>query len=216
MEIAGLTFGIAGLAGVFSACTEAVDRVQSYRKFAFESQYLSAQFHADRLFLQKWADGVGLSKDGLLEPHDQRLDDPTTAAAVCRILKSIQDILAATNATSNRLDQDAGPSASSHQLHGPTSTLPNRQTNLKPSLVRSKDKLTWALSGKGTFANQVEIFKVLVEKLYNLVPLQESPAASTDLLRQFGNLNEILKGMSLRKDLSYAGVLIKKMTQKNE
>ncbi|KAL9101857.1 MAG: hypothetical protein Q9163_002924 [Psora crenata] len=202
MEIAGLAVGVAGLAGLFSACTEAIDRVESYRKFAFESRYLSAQFHADRLFLEKWADGVGLSKDRLLEPHDQRLDDPTNAAAVGRILTSIQDILAATNATSSRLDLDAGPSGSSHQLRGPNLTLLNRQINLKPSSVRSKDKLSWALGGKGTFANQVEVFKVLVEKLYNLVPLQESPAVSTDLLRQFGNLSGILNGMSLRKCLT--------------
>lgn len=37
MEPVGLAVGVLGLAGLFSTCLEAVDKVQSYRSFGVDS-----------------------------------------------------------------------------------------------------------------------------------------------------------------------------------
>lgn len=62
MEIAGLAVGLASL---YCACIEAVNRVESYKNFEAETQQLSAQFKADKAILQRWANKVGIRYDGL-------------------------------------------------------------------------------------------------------------------------------------------------------
>jgi hypothetical protein len=59
MDVTGLVIGVAGLAGLFGSCIDAIDRVDSYRKFGYESRYISAWFHLDKLLFQRWADAVG-------------------------------------------------------------------------------------------------------------------------------------------------------------
>ena len=88
MEVAGLAIGAVGLVGLYSACLEAVTRVSSYRH-AQKEKLLFAQLDANKDILQKWASRVENSVDGLLEPHDSRLDDLSTAQAVCSVLSCI-------------------------------------------------------------------------------------------------------------------------------
>ncbi|KAH7151968.1 ankyrin-1 [Dactylonectria estremocensis] len=54
MEPVGLAVGIAGLAGLFSSCLEAVEKVQSYRSFGADSQVLDTQFKAEKLRFEQW------------------------------------------------------------------------------------------------------------------------------------------------------------------
>ena len=65
MEFAGLAVGVAGLAGLLGACIDAVDRIETYRKFGYKSRYITARFAADKFLLHKWAEAVGIT-DGRL------------------------------------------------------------------------------------------------------------------------------------------------------
>ncbi|KAH7128917.1 ankyrin-1, partial [Dactylonectria macrodidyma] len=54
MEPIGLAVGIAGLAGLFSSCLEAVDMIHTYLSFGADSQVLDTRFRAAKVRLEKW------------------------------------------------------------------------------------------------------------------------------------------------------------------
>jgi Prion-inhibition and propagation len=60
MEVGGLVVGGVALAGLYSACVEAVERVESYRNFEEDAQHLLTRFKASKVILQRWASQVGL------------------------------------------------------------------------------------------------------------------------------------------------------------
>ncbi|KAH7129676.1 hypothetical protein B0J13DRAFT_563207 [Dactylonectria estremocensis] len=62
MEPVGLAIGAAGLAGLFSSCLEAVDKVQSYKSFKTDSHVFDAQFRAKKLRFES-ADTVQDQRD---------------------------------------------------------------------------------------------------------------------------------------------------------
>src|SRR5277367_1689982 len=99
MEAIGLAVGVAGLAGLFSTCLDVVDKVDSYRDYGFESRSIVAQFEADKLLFQKWAQSVGIDKGKLKDTHHRDLDNPETVSMVERILSSIQEIFSRTEGT---------------------------------------------------------------------------------------------------------------------
>ncbi|RYP08950.1 hypothetical protein DL764_001561 [Monosporascus ibericus] len=59
MEPVGLAVGILGLAGLFSSCLEAIEKVHSYRAFGSDSHTLDAQFKAEKLRFGQWGRAVG-------------------------------------------------------------------------------------------------------------------------------------------------------------
>ena len=194
MEIAGFAIGVAGLAGLFRACQDAIDYVDSYRKFGVESRYLSAQFEADKLIFQKWADGVGLSKDGLLDSHDRRLDDPSTVSAVSQVLYSTREVLAAAEPESSKLRPKPGDNILPLRKEGRALTMRQHERIAQTPSATSGNKLSWSLVGKKRFNTQVEKFKLLVERLCNLVPVENTDGSSSDLFHEFKDLRKILQG----------------------
>ncbi|KAH8669300.1 ankyrin-1, partial [Ilyonectria robusta] len=54
MDAVGLTVGVVGLAGLFSSCLEAVDKVQTYRSFGPDSHVLDTKFKATEVRLEEW------------------------------------------------------------------------------------------------------------------------------------------------------------------
>ena len=167
MEIAGLAVGLASL---YCACIEAVHRVESYKNYEAETRQLSAQFKADKVILQRWADKVGIRYDGLSETYDRRLDDPGIASAVQEVLLSLRAILTATDGAQNK------------PRHNNTNrSLSSRESNLAQGPLhatsisfRKKDKIFWTFGGKQKFAALVDTFSILVEKLDGLVPIDGS------------------------------------------
>lgn len=163
MEIAGLGIGLAAL---YSACIEAVHRVQSYRNAEVETKQLSAQYNADKVILEKWAERVGISKDGLAITHHRSLDDPGVATAVRGVLLSLQTILEATYGARKQPRQENAD-------HFPTSTespLAQRSAQAASASSRKRDRLFWTFGGKEKYAALVDTFGILVGKLDGLIP----------------------------------------------
>lgn len=82
MEPVGLAVGVLGLAGLFSSCLEAIDKVQSYRSFTIDSQDLNSQFNAEKVRFEQWGQKVGFSQGQLSASHHHALDNPKISSAV--------------------------------------------------------------------------------------------------------------------------------------
>ena len=167
MEIAGLAVGLASL---YTTIIETVHRVESYKNYEVETRQLSAQFKADKVILERWADEVGIRYDGLSDTYDRRLDDPKVFSSVQDVLLSLRTILERT---------DGAPKKSRH--NNTNRSLSSQESTLAPGSLhatsissRTKDKLSWIFGGKEKFAELIDVFSILVEKLGVLVPIDRS------------------------------------------
>lgn len=170
MEIA---FGVAGLAGLFGACRDAIEQIDTYKKFGFESRYITAQFELNKQIFQIWANNVGICDTTMQGSHHPNLNNVEIASIVKKTLLSIREIFDGTvDASSNlRLELVNDNLFSSTNVPG---SLSKRPINLNQSQISTskRSKIGWALGGKNNFVKQVEVFGDLIEKLQILVPLR--------------------------------------------
>lgn len=110
MEPVGLAVGIAGLAGLFSSCLEAVDMIHTYLSFGADSHVLDTRLKAAKVRLETWGRRVGLEKAALSEKHHPALEEDDISATVQGILKIVKTLSDATDASSSRSNQTAIPS----------------------------------------------------------------------------------------------------------
>ena len=200
MEIAGLTVGVAGLAGLLGACIDAVDRVDTYKNFGVESRYISTRFTDDKLLLHKWVEAVGITNGRLQDVHHHDLDRNEVITAIAKTLSSIHEIFSATNSFSSNL-QGLSLDSKSTFLTNPDNYTNDHSTEEKKSrsLASKTSKLRWTLGGKARFTTRIEVFGVLVGKLYDIIPLEEtSKALNSDIVRGLDELNSSLRGILLR------------------
>ncbi|KAH6693771.1 ankyrin repeat-containing domain protein [Plectosphaerella plurivora] len=170
MEAAGFAVGIAGLAGLFSACLEAVNRAQSYRSFASDAKALDLQFTATKVRLENWGRAVGIldlaqAANGAdnAPRHHPALDNVQIQKAALDVFGFVKEICESAGAGKLRLGA-VDPS----QPPDPLRELGNS----------SKRKLAWAMGGKLRRTEQIELFKELVQTLYNLVPPDDYEAGA--------------------------------------
>ncbi|RKK88949.1 hypothetical protein BFJ71_g12649 [Fusarium oxysporum] len=163
METAGLVIGVAGLAGLFTSCIEALDKIQSYRTFGTDSHVLNTRFKAARARFERWGPGVGIEQGRLKHAHHPALDDKAVSDAVAELLHIIVEAICdAGNVPPRRARGTGFDNKDSVERGRPTArnTMHESKTN----------KMSWALWGKGKRTEQVEIFEKLVQQLHNLVP----------------------------------------------
>ena len=168
MEPAGIALGAISLVGLYNACLDAVDRINSYRQVAEEKRDLFARIVANKDVFQKWAKRVGISAEGLLDPHDARLDDPSTARAIAQVLDCIRGLF----------DDLCDPSEvvkfddNEHHLKTFESLRAYKPNPLGTprSPTRKRDKLAWAFGGKSKLESQVRKFSETIDVLERLVP----------------------------------------------
>ncbi|EXK49790.1 hypothetical protein FOMG_02270 [Fusarium oxysporum f. sp. melonis 26406] len=165
MEPLGLAVGVAGLAGLFSSCLEAVDKVQSYQTFGTDSRVLDTRFKAAKTRFERWGLGVGIKQGKLLPTHHPFLDDHDISAVVTDLLHIIiKAICDASNSPQHR-DRATGLDVDdSSGLHEPG--LPFAAASRS-----RRGKMSWALWGKRGRVEKVELFEKLVQQLHYLVPL---------------------------------------------
>lgn len=111
MEIAGLSIGIAGLAGIFSTCLDVVERIDS-------SCAIISQFEADKLLFQRWSKNVGVDGKDFRTNHHANLDDPATSKAIQKILISINEIAGGSEILSPDQQHSSGPSYQKKKWRG--------------------------------------------------------------------------------------------------
>jgi hypothetical protein len=156
MEVTGLAVGVVGLAGLFSACLDSLSRFQSYRESNSETHVLDTRFRAARARFEQWGVSVGISNGRLQPNHHPGLDDKEPAA----LIESILQIIAKTICDEAILQRTrAAPRFQNGQFGGLSQTRGKR--------------LKWALGGKESRNEQVDIFEKLVQQLYTLIPPED-------------------------------------------
>ena len=157
-----------------------MEYLQSYKSAGHESSYIIAAFDAYKLLFQRWADGVGIADNKLEDVHHSHLDDAAVALVVGKILSSIRNISKMTESISSNLLLKSIDS----EMFSLKKTPGFPQGNLidmknTQSLDSRRARISWALGGKTNLTTQVEVFGLLVEKLYGIIPIEEGGNFST-------------------------------------
>jgi hypothetical protein len=182
METAGLVIGVAGLAGLFTSCLEAVNIAQSYQIFLTDSHVLNTRFKVAKALFEQWGLRVGIKQGRLLPHHHSGLDDKNTSATVMELLHIIIKILCdESNAPLYRTRVAGGRDGDQTYAGMPGSR---------------RQKLSWAIRRKGMRIEEVEIFEKLVDQLDKLVPSRSTrPIDGPDPER----IDAFAQGMKLTK-----------------
>ena len=199
MESVGLAVGVLGLAGLFTSCLEAVDKVQNYKSFAVDSQALNAQLKAERLRFELWGQQVGFDQGRLLANHHQQLNNPRICSAVKDLFLLIKRVCDSEDATQGSSLANTGSG-----MDGPSFTIraqPSRSSESK------RHRVAWALRGKREHAEEVTQFGSIVQLLHNLVPPES--AKGTNAVHGLNNKDrEVpvpLQGEDLHAHFTFAG-----------
>lgn len=165
MEPVSLAIGIAGL---YNASIDILDRVRDYRDFGRESSTTVARFDASKLRLQNWARDVGIDNGRLTDPHDVRLDDTQTASVVRNILywscKLFQKVEHSTTSLKLPVRQ---------RTDGEQWSLPSHDGGAETEYQQKfskKGQLAWSMGSKTKLAQNVQQFEELVGTLHSIVP----------------------------------------------
>ncbi|CAI7664301.1 unnamed protein product [Penicillium pancosmium] len=165
MEPVSFAVGIIGLAGLFSTCLEAAERVGSWREYDTDYRALQAQYNAQKLRLEKWGLATGLQDKEISDEHNSRLDDPQTST-------TIKDLLLAIDGVCRGEDKSLlNPSLGKEKQNSKPHLYPQDAPRDAPRDSK-RDKLKWALGAKAKRVSQVEQFTSLVENLHNLIPIE--------------------------------------------
>ncbi|RBA11145.1 hypothetical protein FPRO05_04318 [Fusarium proliferatum] len=193
MEPAGLVIGVAGLAGLFNSCLEAVDKVQSYQTFGTDSHVLDTRFKAAKTRFERWGSGVGIKQGKLIPNHHPVLDDKDTSAVVTDLLHIIiKTICDASNSPQHRTRATRPEVDDSSGLHEPG--LP-----LAAASRSRRGKMFWALWGKRGRVEQVELFEKLVQELHYLVPPTTEESTRPTHKPDPGRSDTLERGMDSRR-----------------
>lgn len=155
METAGLVFGVARLAGLFTSCLKAGNIVQTYQTFRTDSHTLNTRFKVAKIVFEQWGLRVGIEQGRLLPHHHSGLDDENTSKRVMELLHII--IKTICDESNVPLYRTGAGRRDGEQTY--TGTSGSR-----------RQKLCWAIRRKGMRVEEVEIFEKLVDQLDKLVP----------------------------------------------
>ncbi|CAI6098822.1 unnamed protein product [Clonostachys chloroleuca] len=170
MELAGLVVGVAGLAGIFSSCVGAIERVQSYQSYTADSGALETRFKVSKVRFEAWGSAVGIEQGRLLADHHPGLDDPSRAEVIAETLKIILKAIC---------DESQKSPKQTHLLKThDIAILRSNGTHASTSSESKKRRVQWALWGKDGRMEKVELFEKLVDGLYHLV----SPSGGGEMM----------------------------------
>ncbi|KAH8595490.1 prion-inhibition and propagation-domain-containing protein, partial [Bisporella sp. PMI_857] len=170
MEPVGLSVGLLGLLGLFSTCVDIVEKFDTFKAFSQELRQRSSIFEVDKRRFREWTRAVGISKGKLEKMHHVRLDDPDVTRSVKDILQSICETLGAGEQIQSRLKiQSKNHETALLPPKFEFSTEPTRNSTEFHTSVKSR--LDWTFRRRGKFVRQVEMFHLLLEQLFSLVPL---------------------------------------------
>lgn len=161
MEVAGLAFGVAGLAGLFSACVDVLEKVDSLRDSSVTSRSAAAQLKADKHLLERWGRDVGIQGNTLLPSHHPSLSDPAIADAVADVLRSVSELC-------TKLDSSLEAPLSPVTVAGNQAGLPGKSNN--SALAR----VSWAIRGQARAKSNLEQLGELINRLFELVSVPDA------------------------------------------
>jgi len=168
MEVAGVALGVAGLAGLFSACLDCYQLIRRGAAMDKDYKILEAKFNNQELRLSSWGRACGL-----LDPYqyDTRLDEPELRTRIIITLECIKTLFEDEQVLRERYGLTArqqallsGPPAPrllpfKPLVRGVAAKLPLGLFFRRKKLQRSPDILDaalWAISDRTKFADLVQ------------------------------------------------------------
>lgn len=174
MEATGPGTSIAGLAEVFNACVEIMERIDPYNDFGIDSRAVISQFDKDKLVFRKWGEAVSLQGKSPRAYHHKGLDDPAVVSEVQGILISIHEMARVSGEISS------AQQGSSFTTSKGRTTTPRRLPFEKAQGEASrKTQLGWTWRQKLRFITLSQQFGCLLESLCILAP----PESMDDVVR---------------------------------
>lgn len=167
MEPIGLAVGVIGLAGLFSACLDAVERFDAWKNFSDDSRALGSRWETQKLRMKRWGQAVGFD-NGEASPDQQHeaLADAEIVSRVREHLSIIENLCTnAGSAFSPAAETSAG------QAKYAFFSRSRAQANPRLHSESGRQRVKWALRDKAKCAAQVEMLGLLVQDLYDLIPL---------------------------------------------
>ena len=183
-EIAGLAIGMASLAGLFTTCTELLDKIDRIRGFGGSYQNTMLQFKACQHLFEEWGRraGLGVQNPGETTNSLSQLSDMTKRSLVYNVLASIEQLFV----DSEDLQKRYGISLPHHD---PPSTIDSAGLSLLQARKQASDgssfkrKVLWAIRDERKFHNLVSLLGGLTNRLYELVPVGDGIAELTDEMK---------------------------------
>lgn len=188
MEPVSLVLGVVGLAGLYTSCLDAFDKARNYKTFRADARELHVQLDVERLRLSQWGQRVGFdqSHDTLRDHHHSALDNPKIFQTVRQALTAIKDIFES---------KEPG--------------LAERLSSIGSKNAESKrDKAIWAFRGKETSTERIEVLRVLVQGLHDLVPPKdhEEQSSGEKYARELKSISALLDGKRQDGDSNFVNI----------
>ncbi|KAK4443451.1 prion-inhibition and propagation-domain-containing protein [Podospora aff. communis PSN243] len=189
-EVAGLTIGVASIAGIFKDCLDLYSNLLTSRCFRYDYEIISTQLDIEKTLLLQWADRVGLAAP----QYDRRLDDSTTNTAITKILgclrllfsdgRDLQERYGARLVTPDDMpgqDEIAASAMSARRMARFIKSFEAMALRLAPTDhdISARKKMLWVIHDKDKFHRLIEQLSYFNSKLNELVP--PSSSASTGL-----------------------------------
>lgn len=189
-EAAGLAIGVVGIIGTFKDAIDLFNLFQSAKNYRQEYHLLETKLDIEKTLLLQWAARVRL-----LQPdYDERLDDETTGAVICRSLECIQGLLSDTKQLKERYGltklpsvgfnaagrSDQIPRISDVRMHSfirDFNALRLARTDIKTTVSSVKEQVCWAIQDQQKFTKLIGELDYFVDKLNSIVPAHEGNAA---------------------------------------
>lgn len=185
-EAIGLVLGVAGLAGLFNACIEAISLFHASRSHGRDFEIIMTRLEIEKTLFLQWAERVGILRAGNNGPdHDNRLNNPRTHSAVANALSCTLHLLT----DAERLRSDYGVISSSLALdiaEGVTVRNPSRievlansyrqlqvRMRIRQGGIGHRLRTRWAICDRERFSSLVNELKAFVQSLNDLLPASE-------------------------------------------
>lgn len=183
-EPIGLAVGVAGLAGVFTACVDCFEYIQLGRRFGQDYGKCLLKLDAEKLRMSRWGVAMGLGPQSSLKPQVSISEEDFKLAR--RLLEQIMDSFKDAERVSERFRKrsilqktetedlvvyDAGSTLdpSYQRLHITMRELASQ----RQSRTSLRNKTTWALYEKKRFDGMIADVTVFISKLVELFPASQ-------------------------------------------
>lgn len=195
METAGLAVGIAGLAGLFSSCVEAIEKVQAYMSFEADSEILETRFRATKASFERWGQEVGIADGKLDESNGGHSnlspDDKSLNIEIENLLKTIRTLC-------HEGDHPSSPKQPRQDgvlLHREPLAKFGGQNDGPALAIRTskRRKLMWALWDKGKRTEKVNDLEKLVKHLHILAPATGAAQRLQNEQPELADLKKIIR-----------------------